>query len=236
MAGFTLRASRGSFYDWLLPALKHEWNWNISHSKPKSQPQETNSQMKKILRMMCYSSSAAESHCTFYGSTDFTSLYIVVVNKSGQLIESIRHSRLTSGPALTSSLKSFVISLCKITVSSAQPLFARATSCLMAVRKPCGLKNPVIQKQLGRPSFNHVTNCAFRSSSSANQNDSVVDSQESFFHRAGTRPSNMLSNASRRTSIQQSMERWNILPNKLCRFSARWNFVLELYLVHDNRT
>ncbi len=33
-----------------------------------------------------------------------------------------------------------------MTESSAQPLCVLVTSCLMAVRKPCGLKKPVTQK------------------------------------------------------------------------------------------
>lgn len=53
-------------------------------------------------------------------------------------------------------------------------------TCLMAVRKPCGLKKPVIQKQLGRPSKIQAWNCRFRSSSSVNQNPRVLEAHEAW--------------------------------------------------------
>lgn len=55
-------------------------------------------------------------------------------------------------------------------------LFVR--TCRMAVRKPCGLKKPVIQNTLGRSVRNHVRNWVLRSSSSVYQKPSVVDSHE----------------------------------------------------------
>ena len=64
-----------------------------------------------------------------------------------------------------------------------------------------GLKKPVIQNDVGRPSNNQVENCWFRSSRSVNQKPSVADSQEIFFQLVGTRASNMLSRASRRFSL-----------------------------------
>lgn len=42
----------------------------------------------------------------------------------------------TGGGAFISSLDLFVTSLCKDTISKAQPLCARATSCFIAVKKP----------------------------------------------------------------------------------------------------
>lgn len=51
-------------------------------------------------------------------------------------------------------------------------------TCRMAVRKPWGLKKPVIQNTLGRSVIIHVLNCEFRSRSSVYQKPRVVDSQE----------------------------------------------------------
>lgn len=48
----------------------------------------------------------------------------------------------------------------------------------MAVRNPCGLKNPVIQNTFGRSVVIQVLNCVFLSKSSVYQNPSVVDSHE----------------------------------------------------------
>lgn len=48
----------------------------------------------------------------------------------------------------------------------------------MAVRNPCGLKNPVIQNTFGRSVIIQVLNCVFLSNSSVYQNPSVVDSHE----------------------------------------------------------
>lgn len=62
------------------------------------------------------------------------------------------------GGELISSLINLVTSLSNTTVSKAQPLCARVISCLIAVRKPCGLKNPVIQKTFGRPSNSQLVN------------------------------------------------------------------------------
>ena len=42
-------------------------------------------------------------------------------------------------------------------------------SCLTAVRKPCGLKKPLIQKLLGRPQFSQRCSCSCRASRPANQ-------------------------------------------------------------------
>lgn len=53
-------------------------------------------------------------------------------------------------------------------------------TCLMAVKKPCGLKKPVIQKQLGRPSKIHAWNCRFRSSNSVNQNPRVLEAHDAW--------------------------------------------------------
>ena len=75
------------------------------------------------------------------------------------------------------------------------------TSCLMAVRKPCGLKKPVIQNTVGRPLKHQVLNCVSRSSSSVNQNPIVEDLQEIFAHFSGTLASNMLSRTSFRSSL-----------------------------------
>ena len=48
----------------------------------------------------------------------------------------------------------------------------------MAVRKPCGLKKPVIQKQMGLPWKSHRRNCESRSSNSVNQKPNVLEGQE----------------------------------------------------------
>jgi len=65
-----------------------------------------------------------------------------------------------------------------MTESSAQPLWARVSSCRMAVRKPCGLKKPVIQQTFGRPSNSQPLSWALRSSRSVYQNPRVADSQD----------------------------------------------------------
>ena len=77
-----------------------------------------------------------------------------------------------------SSFIALMTSLCSTTESRAQPLCARVTSCLIAVRKPWGLKKPVIQNTLGRPLKIHVENWPFLSRNSVNQNPRVEDSHE----------------------------------------------------------
>jgi len=82
------------------------------------------------------------------------------------------------GGEVISSFITLVTSLSSTTVSSAQPLWALVISWRIAVRKPCGLKNPVIQNTFGRPSNSQPLNCAWRSSRSVNQNPIVADSHE----------------------------------------------------------
>lgn len=53
----------------------------------------------------------------------------------------------------------------------------------MAVKNPCALKNPVIQKHKGFSSKIHFLNWLFRSINSVNQKPSVEDSQEIFFKK-----------------------------------------------------
>jgi len=77
-----------------------------------------------------------------------------------------------------SSFISFVTSLSSTTASSAQPLWALVISWRIAVRNPCGLKNPVSQNTFGRPSNSQLVKCAWRSSRSVNQNPIVADSHE----------------------------------------------------------
>ena len=89
------------------------------------------------------------------------------------------------GAELMSSFISLVTSLSRTTPSSAQPLWARVISCLIAVRKPWGLKKPVIQKQFGRHSKIQSWNWVLRSSRSVNQKPSVADSQEICVGRKG---------------------------------------------------
>lgn len=48
-------------------------------------------------------------------------------------------------------------------------LFLRDTSCLTAVRKPWGLKKPLIQKLLGRPVLSQRCSCSWRARRPANQ-------------------------------------------------------------------
>ena len=84
----------------------------------------------------------------------------------------------SAGALITSSLINFVTSLSRTTESSAQPLWALVSSCRMAVRKPWGLKKPVIQHTFGRPSNNQPLSWALRSSRSAYQKPSVADSQD----------------------------------------------------------
>ena len=89
------------------------------------------------------------------------------------------HDHLPSlGAEEMSSFIILVTSLSRTTASSAQPLCARVISCRMAVRKPVGLKKPVIQNELGRPSKSQLENCWLRSSKSVNQKPSVADSHE----------------------------------------------------------
>ena len=84
----------------------------------------------------------------------------------------------SDGALFMSSFIIFVTSLSSTTLSRAQPLCARVISCLIAVRKPWGLKKPVIQNMFGRPSNTHEWNWALRSRRSVNQNPRVADSQE----------------------------------------------------------
>ena len=70
---------------------------------------------------------------------------------------------------------------------------------------PCGLKNPVIQKQLGLPSNTHLKNWSFLSSNSVNQNPMVELCQETLRHKAGTFASYMLSRASRRFCVTKQI-------------------------------
>ncbi len=58
-----------------------------------------------------------------------------------------------------------------------------STSCLIAVKNPCGLKNPVIQNTLGRAVNIHAENCEFRSISSVNQNPRVDDSHDTYIYK-----------------------------------------------------
>lgn len=51
-------------------------------------------------------------------------------------------------------------------------------TCLMAVRNPWGLKNPVIQKQFGRPSKIQLWNWWFLSRSSVNQKPRVLEAHD----------------------------------------------------------
>jgi len=53
-------------------------------------------------------------------------------------------------------------------------------ACLIAVRKPCGLKKPVIQNTFGRPLVIQQRNCASRSNSSVYQNPKVADSHDTW--------------------------------------------------------
>lgn len=48
----------------------------------------------------------------------------------------------------------------------------------MAVRKPCGLKKPVIQNTFGRSLMSQALNCEFRSSNSVYQKPNVADSHD----------------------------------------------------------
>ncbi len=99
-------------------------------------------------------------------------------NETTLPVQNIKSLKLTEGGELMSSFIALMTSLCSTTESRAQPLCARVTSCLMAVRKPWGLKNPVIQNTLGRPLKIQVENWAFLSRNSVNQNPRVDDSQE----------------------------------------------------------
>lgn len=89
----------------------------------------------------------------------------------------------SAGALTTSSLINFVTSLSRTTESSAQPLWARVSSCRMAVRKPCGLKKPVIQQTFGRPSNNQPLSWALRSNRSVYQNPRVADSHDICIHQ-----------------------------------------------------
>jgi len=51
-------------------------------------------------------------------------------------------------------------------------------TCLIAVRNPWALKNPVIQNVLGRPSKHQAENWVFLSINSVNQKPRVLESQE----------------------------------------------------------
>lgn len=69
-------------------------------------------------------------------------------------------------------------------------------TCLMAVRKPLGLKNPVIQNTFGLPLKTQLRNCVSLSKSSVYQNPIVEESQLIFCHSFGTRASYMESSVS----------------------------------------
>ena len=51
-------------------------------------------------------------------------------------------------------------------------------TCRIAVKNPCGLKKPVIQNTIGRPSKHQEWNWVLRSSSSVNQKPRLAESQE----------------------------------------------------------
>ena len=69
-------------------------------------------------------------------------------------------------------------------------------TCLMAVRKPFGLKNPVIQNTLGLPPKTQLRNCVSLSRSSVYQKPIVEESQLIFCHNFGTRASYIESSVS----------------------------------------
>ena len=92
---------------------------------------------------------------------------------------------------------------------------------------PCGLKKPVIQKQLGRPPQIHVENWLLRSRNSVNQKPRVGVAHDTFVQIVGTRASNMLSSALRR--FCKNIAAVLYCPNILTRFLHSY-----FHLIHDD--
>mmetsp|Transcript_76104 Transcript_76104/g.204221 ORF Transcript_76104/g.204221 Transcript_76104/m.204221 type:complete len:209 (+) Transcript_76104:438-1064(+) len=104
------------------------------------------------------------------------------------------------GDSLTSSESIFTTSVNMTTSSSAQPCLDLATSCFMAVRKPCPLLKPGSQYDLGRPCLSQRSNCSWRLSRIWNQMPTVGENQAPLSHMAGTLALNMASSALARSS------------------------------------
>mmetsp|Transcript_13360 Transcript_13360/g.32665 ORF Transcript_13360/g.32665 Transcript_13360/m.32665 type:complete len:267 (-) Transcript_13360:4728-5528(-) len=91
-----------------------------------------------------------------------------------------------------------------MTTSSSAHLSAaclRDTSCFMAVRKPCGLKKPVIQYALGRPRLSHLLSWSKRCSMPVNQLPRVDASHDFDSQNEGMRAVNSASTASIRLPL-----------------------------------
>ena len=122
---------------------------------------------------------------------------------------------LTAGGELMSSFIALITSLCSTTESRAQPLCARVTSCLMAVRKPWGLKKPLIQNTFWRPLKIQFENWLFLSRNSVNQKPMVEDSHEIW------KIAEKGQNKKKRTYIStiNGFAKWN--RNSWCRFQGK---------------
>ena len=88
----------------------------------------------------------------------------------------------SSGPFLPNAFKcSCSVTVVTYSMSSnahCSERWARATSCFIDVKNPCGLKKPVIQKEEGRFRCNHVRFCESRSNKMVNHNPNVGEIQE----------------------------------------------------------
>mmetsp|Transcript_28607 Transcript_28607/g.92825 ORF Transcript_28607/g.92825 Transcript_28607/m.92825 type:complete len:212 (-) Transcript_28607:489-1124(-) len=111
---------------------------------------------------------------------DSTSVWSVLAQAAPSRNRPCTNTPSLRPPRICSGLSKSVTSVWKTTSSSAHAsaLCARVTSWRMAVRKPCGLKKPVIQYAVGRPSASHRRSCSSRRMSPENQWPSEGDSHD----------------------------------------------------------
>mmetsp|Transcript_23991 Transcript_23991/g.78016 ORF Transcript_23991/g.78016 Transcript_23991/m.78016 type:complete len:204 (+) Transcript_23991:394-1005(+) len=81
----------------------------------------------------------------------------------------------------------------------------RFTSCFIAVRKPCGLNQPVSQYALGRPVLSHLWSWSWRVMRPTNHDPSVPASQLFLSHAGGMRASKSASSAVTRSPARATV-------------------------------
>mmetsp|Transcript_13743 Transcript_13743/g.31847 ORF Transcript_13743/g.31847 Transcript_13743/m.31847 type:complete len:291 (-) Transcript_13743:12459-13331(-) len=144
------------------------------------------------------------------------------------------------GESLRSSTSIFSTRVRMVTSSSAQPWCLRATSCRMAVSRPCGLKNPVSQKDLGRPLRSHLSHCSYLPSRPGNHTPSVGACHEISDHDPGTRASKrafMASMSAAASTIVPAIASWRsrrvlrVSSRTFCRRSSSWRNAMLMGLV-----
>mmetsp|Transcript_4946 Transcript_4946/g.11865 ORF Transcript_4946/g.11865 Transcript_4946/m.11865 type:complete len:211 (+) Transcript_4946:346-978(+) len=137
----------------------------------------------------------------------------------------------SGGESLRSSTSIFSTRVSTVTSSNAQPWCLRATSCRMAVSKPCGLKKPVSQNDLGRPFLSQRSHCSKRWRRAGNHTPRVGDCHDTAVQLGGTRASKRAFMASmspaERTTVpamascrSRRVERVRLIT--FCRRSSSW--------------